>query len=239
MNIESLKELGLTQNQSLIYKALLDLGPSLAGQISRRTGLHRRTVYDVTETLIQKGLIGCILQNNKRLFQAASPEKFLDIVKQKETIVQELLPQMMSLYTQTQEKQETNFYKGKQGLKTVFEDQIETGKEILVLGGSPKAYDILQFYFEWFDKRRKKSKIKQKIIFSTSKDTKKIKKVPLTEIKYLPEKYSSPLAINIYGEKVAIILWRKENPFAIVIKEKEIAEGYKKYFELMWRVAKK
>jgi len=55
----------------------------------------------------------------------------------------------------------------------------------------------------------------------------------------LPEKYASPLAISIYGNKVAIIMWSKENPFAVVITQKEISEGYKKYFELLWRIAKK
>jgi len=109
-------------------------------------------------------------------------------------------------------------------------------KEILIIGASPLAYEILQFYFKWFDKRRKENKIKTRIIFNKSD---KKPKIPLSEIKYLPEKYSSPLAVNIYGDKVAIILWSKDNPFAIVIKNKEISEGYKKYFELMWRIAKK
>jgi len=236
MNIKILEELNLTHNEALVYKALLELGPSLAGQISRKTGMHRRTVYDVTEMLIKKGLIGYILKNNRRLFSASSPEKFLDILKQKQTSIQDILPEMMQLYTQTQEKQETNFYKGKLGLKTVFEDQIKTKKEILIMGASPFAYEILQFYFKWFDKRRKEKKIKTKIIFN--KTNKKIK-IPLSEIKYLPQKYTSPLAVNIYGDKVAIILWSKQNPIAIVIKNKEISEGYKKYFELMWRIAKK
>ena len=33
-------------------------------------------------------------------------------------------------------------------------------KEILILGASPRAYEILQFYFKWFDKRRVENKIK-------------------------------------------------------------------------------
>ena len=65
MDIAILKEAGLTTNESLVYKALLELGPSQAGIISRKTGLHRRTVYDTTERLIQKGIIGYILKNKK------------------------------------------------------------------------------------------------------------------------------------------------------------------------------
>lgn len=239
MELRILKDAGLTNNEAIVYKALLELGPSLAGQISRKSGLHRRTVYDVTEMLIKKGLIGYILQNNRKLFQASSPKKFLDILKEKENSISNILPEMMSLYAQTKEKEETNFYKGKEGLKTVLEDQLSSSaKEILILGANPIAYEIFEFYFKWFDKRRKEKKIKSKIIFNKDKSKKKIK-IPYSEIKYLPQQYSSPLAVNIYGDKVAIILWGKENPIAIVIKNKEISKGYKKYFNLMWKIAKK
>jgi sugar-specific transcriptional regulator TrmB len=238
MDREILKETGLTNNESLIYKALLELGPSLAGQISRKTGLHRRTVYDTTERLIQKGLIGYILKNNRRLFEASSPEKFLDIIKQKENSINRILPEMMSLYTQSNEKQETNFYKGRLGLKTVFEDQLKKGtKEILVIGGSLESQKVLPFYFKWYNQKRIKNKIKFKMIYNQKRKGKA--KIPFSEIKYLPQKYGSPMAINIYRNKVALILWNKETPLAIMIKNKEISEGYRKQFELLWKTAKK
>ncbi len=236
MESKSLKDLGLTQNESSIYKALLEIGPSLAGQISRKTGLHRRTVYDTTEMLIQKGLIGYIIKNNRRHFQASSPEKFLDIIKEKENLVNEILPEMMLMYKNTNEKQETNFYKGRSGIRTIFEDQLkENPKEILILGGSHLAHDIMSFYLKWYNMERTKKKIKMKIIFNEKPSKRKI---PHSEVRFLPEKYSSPMAINIYGDKIAIILWSKENPIGILIKNKEISGGYKKYFELMWKVAK-
>lgn len=236
MKIEVLREAGLTNNEALIYESLLKLGPCLAGRISRKTGLHRRTVYDTVEMLVKKGLVGYILKNNRKIFQASNPKRFLELLKEKENTIQEFLPDMIELYNQTKEKEETNFYHGRAGLRTVFEDQIETKKEILIIGANPLAYEILQFYFNWFDKKRVKSKIKTKIIFSRT--NKKIK-IPLSEIRYLPQKYSSPLAVNIYGDKVAIILWSKENPLAIVIKNNEISDGYKKYFELMWKISKR
>jgi sugar-specific transcriptional regulator TrmB len=231
---EMLKELGLTDSESRVYLALLDLGPSLAGQISRKTGIHRRNVYDITERLIKKGLIGYILKNNRRLFEAANPERFLDAMKEKEVEFQEALPGLKVLYGKTKEKQETNFYTGREGLKTVFQDQLEDSKEVLILGASHAAFDVLPFYFKWYDTDRVKKRIKVRIIASEKLG----KKIPLAEIRYLSQKYASPLAINIYKDKVAIILWKKE-PLAVVIKNAEIADSYKKYFELMWHVARK
>lgn len=231
---ELLKNLGLTEQESKVYLALLELGPSLAGQISRKTGIHRRNVYDITERLIKKGLVGYISKNNRRHFEASNPEKFLDIIKEKENELKDTLPELKELYGKTKEKQETNFYKGKEGLKTVFQDQLEGNKEILLLGASKSAFEVLPFYFEWYDKDRVTRKIKARIISSEKLG----KKVPLTEFRYLPQKYSNPLAINIYKDKVALILWKTE-PLAIVIKNKEVADSYRMYFELMWKIAKK
>lgn len=232
MNPQILEQLGLTKNEAKVYLALLELGPSLAGQISRKTGLHRRNIYDITERLIEKGLIGYILKNNRRLFEAVNPTKFKDILQEKQEQVNEALPHLSELYEKTKEKQETNFYKGIEGLKTIFQDQIGSAKnEILILGASNSAFEILPFYFKWYDKDRMRKKIKARIIASS-----KMKKIPLTEIRYLPQKYSNPLAINIWQNKVAIILW-KNPPLAIVIKNSEIADSYKKYFEVMWRTS--
>lgn len=230
--MQQLKQAGLTENESKVYLALLNKGPSLAGSISRKTGLHRRTIYDTTEMLIKKGLVGYILKNNRKLFQASNPNRILEIIQEKQNQVESILPELLTQYNSTKEKQETNFYKGKEGLKTIFEDQLDS-KEILILGASPKAYEVLQFYFKWYDKKRKQRKIKSRIIATD----KKIKKIPLADIRYLPQKYANPTAINIYDDKTAIILWAKE-PVAILIKNKEIAEGYKNYFELMWKIAK-
>ena len=81
--------------------------------------------------------------------------------------------------------------------------------------------------------RYKGAEIKVKIIAYD----KKITNIPLAEIRYLPKKYESPVAMNIYGNKTAIILWA-EKPIVIAIREKEIADSYRNHFELMWKLAK-
>jgi sugar-specific transcriptional regulator TrmB len=230
--MEELKQAGLTDNESKVYLALIDLGPSLAGQISRKSGLHRRTVYDTTEMLIKKGLIGYILKNNRRLFQASNPDRLMEIIKEKENIISPLIASLQEKYGKTKEKEETNFYKGKEGLKTVFEDQLKA-KEVLILGANEKAGEILNFYMHWYNNMRKKNKINARVI-THSRDF----KMPMADIRYFPDKYANPVAINIYGDKTAIILWANE-PLVILIKNKEISDGYRNYFELLWNIAKK
>ncbi len=239
MEASKLKALGLTENEALVYSTLLEIGPRPAGTISRKTKLHRRVIYDTTERLIGKGLIGYMVENGKKIFSAANPARFKEIEEERENKMNEILPEMIELFNSAKEKNggDTLFFKGKEGLKSVFEDQLSEKKEILIIGASEVAYEGLEFYFHWFDKRRVKEKIKTKIIFNKDVEGKN-PKIPLSEVRYLPEKYSSPMAVNIYGDKIAIILWNKVSPFAIVVRQKEIADGYRKHFEMIWKSAK-
>lgn len=229
-----LLQFGLTSNESKIYLALIDLGPSLAGRISRKTGVHRRNVYDSIERLIQKGLVGYIQQNNRNLFQASNPNRFLDIIKEKESLILPVVAELGLKFNKTLDKEETNFFKGKEGLRSVLEDQLNY-KEVLILGANPKAGDVMQFYFKWYNQTRMKKKIRLKIITHE----RWFSKLKLADVRFFPEKYSSPLAINIYGDKTAIILWSKSAPIAIVIKSKDISDGYRQYFDLLWKASKK
>ena len=228
-----LKEAGLTNNEENVYVALLDLGPSLAGKISRKTGLHRRTVYDVTETLIKKGLVGYILENNRRVFTAVDPQRILDVIDQKKNMLIPLIAELKQRFNTSKKKEQTNFYRGKNGLKMVFESQLDY-PEILILGATKEAYNAMPYYFKWFNERRKEKKVKIRVITTDRTINPRI----LAETKYLPEKHSDHMVINIYGGSVAMILWGKK-PFAIVIEQEEFASGYRKYFELLWRLAKK
>ena len=233
MNITLLEELGLTKNEAKVYVALLDLGTTKAGLLTRKTGIHRRNVYDTIEMLIQKGLVSYIKENNVKNYSAVEPKRLLEILKEREQNISSILPELQAKFNFTQTKKETVFYRGKQAVKSIFDDQIKDGKEVLVLGACPFAKDIIKYYFPKYDLQRKERKIRIKAIF-----TDKVKEtIPLSEIKYLSQQFSSPTATNIYGDKVAIILWTEE-PFAILINQKEIADSYRNYFELLWKQAK-
>ena len=59
----------------------------------------------------------------------------------------------------------------------------------------------------------------------------------LTEVKILPKEYMTPTHINVVGEKVGMILW-SEQPLGILIENREIADSFRTYFELLWKLAK-
>ena len=239
MDIKILEDSGLTNTEAKVYLMLLKSGSSLAGRITQETGIHRRSVYDALERLIEKGLVSYIKTNNRKYFQAEDPKRLADILKEKENTLSIVMPELEAMRKFVPEAKETLFYKGRFALRAIFNDQIEEGKEILVVGGSENVNEIMGYYFMHYDKERKKKGIKVRIIFKESaRKTDYVKTIPLADIRFLPDKSSSPLAINIYGDKTAMILWTQE-PIGILIKEKTVAEGYRRYFEVLWQNAKK
>lgn len=239
MDIKILEDSGLTNTEAKIYLMLLKSGSCLAGRITQETGIHRRSVYDALERLIEKGLVSYIKTNNRRYFQAEDPKRLADMLKEKEDTLSIVMPELDAMRKLVPETKETTFYKGKFALRAIFNDQIDEGKEILVLGGSENVNEIMGYYFMHYDKERQKKGIKVRIIFRESaRKTDYVRTIPLADIRFLPDKSSSPLAINIYGDKTAMILWTQE-PIGILIKEKTVAEGYRRYFEVLWQSAKK
>lgn len=55
MNIQHiLEKIGLSKNESAIYLALLELGPSQIAKISEKALIHRPLVYKALPSLIEK-----------------------------------------------------------------------------------------------------------------------------------------------------------------------------------------
>lgn len=231
---EKLVPLGLTLTEAKIYVTLVDLGRAQAGIISRRTGIHRRSVYDALERLIEKGLVSYIKENDKRYYTPTDPARITDLLKQTESDIGTILPTLKAKYAEHKQKQETTFYRGVEGIKTIFEDQIATGKDVFILGAAANADEILRFYLPHYTNKRITKKIKLHLVYAGKKHAKSI---PLGNIRYLPEEFASPVSTNIYDDKVAIILWSYE-PVALLIKNKQVAETYKNYFDLLWKLAK-
>ena len=239
MKQKVLEEIGLTASEARIYLILLEEGASLAGTISRNTGIHRRSVYDSIERLIQKGLVSYIKKNNRKYFEAVSPERLKEILQKKEDDLEKILPELKTLQHMTSEKNETLFFRGKAALRSAFDDQLEKAKTICIWGASVKATSALPFYFPHHDKIRIKKKIKAKLIFNDSdKNNKYLNSIPLAEIKFVPKEVKSETAVIIYEKNVLIVAW-KANPIGILIRENAIAAGFKSYFDFMWSIAKK
>ncbi len=236
MNTEVLKEIGLTNTEIKVYVTLLELGPSLASKISKTANVERTVTYHVLEKLIRKGIVSFVIKENRKYFSAAEPEKLRDLLREKEDILNQIIPQLVKLKKSEEQPLSIEVFRGKEGFKTVMEDLIRDKKPYYILGYTGKGPDIAKFWFVHWQKRRIKNKVKRYLLVHKGKENLKILKYPLTRIKILPEQiiHEPKTSTIIYSDKILLFLPLEE--FAgIRIKNKEIHDSYKEYFDILWK----
>ncbi len=238
MNENILEDIGLSKNEAKVYLALIELGSSTVSKISEKSGVHRTNCHDVLNRLIEKGLVAHITKNNARYYEATDPNSLLNILKEKEHKIKKILPQL-KLGKELAVKSEANIHEGLPAAKHILNHLLEKKETILVYGVISDVAELIGPFLEQFHKKRIKQKIWMKHIYNTdAKDRiNYLNKLQYTEARTLPREFDSPVATNICGDEVVLILWKKK-ALTIQIKNKEIADAYRRYFELMWKLAK-
>ena len=69
-----LEKLGLTKAEILVFSTLVQGGSSGIGNVIKKSQLHRGTVYNTLQRLIQKGLVSYVIKSNKKYFSASEPD---------------------------------------------------------------------------------------------------------------------------------------------------------------------
>ena len=226
-------------NEAKIYLALLETGQSLAGTIAEKAKVHRRNVYDALERLIEKGLVSHVIKSNHKYYEAVNPKKIISMLREKLNIASQTLPELLQKYKTSKSKQEVQVLQGIGGMKSFYDDMLKERKDISILSATGKAYTKLSYFIHSWNKKISKLSINMKVLWNYDAINKEgfIKELKKTESKILPRNFSTPTQIFIYGEKSAILIWSEE-PLCVLIKSKEIATGFKKYFDFMWKLSK-
>jgi sugar-specific transcriptional regulator TrmB len=233
-HIEILQTLGLTVIETKTYLTLLEIGKSLAGAIAERAHLHRRNVYDALEQLLQKGLVSYAVSNNRKYWNAIHPDKIRFIMKENENLVSSMLPELISKFSASKLKQTVEVFEGLGGMKSFFDDMAKLKQDIIMLFATGKAYAQMPSYMKGWDSDINQAKINVKVLLNSDGDKEPYSNYKYGEIKILPENFSTPTQIFIYGDKSAVAIWSEE-PIAILITSAEITEGFRKYFEFLWK----
>jgi len=238
MDIEVLKEIGLSETEIKVYLVLLDLGGSLAGDITKKSGVNRTNVYDALERLIDKGLVSYVLESNRKVFEPINPERLQEILRERQQKLNSILPELEAKYSQNKSKEEAVIFRGKRGIKSIFEDVLKGKNEVYVYGAESRFADMFPAYQEYWNKERLKLKLKINMIYNEKVRQRKINEnLRLSMMRFLPASYDFPSTIMIYGDNVVTIVW-KDVPLGFVVKSKEVVKSNMNFFNILWNIAK-
>ncbi len=255
MTSELFEKIGLTKGETKVFSALIKTGSTTAGAIIKETGMQRSAAYFCLDSLIRKGLVGYIVKNNMKYFEANKPESLFDFLKEKkieidmqEKELKKIIPIIFAKKIKAEEKgHEAKIYEGWKGVMNAYSDILEpmkAGDEAYAFSptagyGGANAERVRRLIRKVRLERAKK-KVRLKMIMSES--LKKTlgadqEETRYTEVRYLPEESMNPAVVHVYGSSVLTVLW-SETPVAFLIRSKGVAESFRNYFKLLWKQAR-
>ena len=245
---EKLEKLGFSPKEADVYVALLELGSAAVSDVSKKAGINRSTSYVLLESLAKKGFVSVSDKNNIKNFSVTPVEsitQYLNGLARQYTnmakIANDIVPDLKSLYLSSIPKSRVKFFQGVEGLKIAYEDTLTSKETIRAFADVENMHNTLPEYFPDYYSRRAKRNISIRGIFPDTPEAKERIKHDKTENReslLVPkDKYSFSPEINVYDNKIIFMSWQEK--FSLIIESQELADAFKKIFELSWQEAKR
>lgn len=144
------------------------------------------------------------------------------------------------------EKQKVTTYTGKAEFRKAHFEAVKQMKDnnelyVMIASGEKWYGSMGTEALKKFDKIRKDKNIIEKVVALETQrkgEQKGSKKRALVEMKFLPDEFDNMSDTVVY-DNITLITFHGDPVFAVMIKNKQIAESYKKYFDILWKIAKK
>lgn len=242
MLYDALQELGLTNAEIKAYVALLELGSSTAGPVLEKSGLQNSVVHRALHSLIEKGLINYVLEGRRRVYQATDPEQFYTYIDEKKRRFAELLPELKAHQQLASKHEVASVFKGLRGVQEIYHTMISLrSSEYLTFGGGIQCAQRMGVAW-WTNLHRKRveNRLRSRQVFDETVRPLggDILRMPFTNVRFLSSEFASFQETVIVADHVAINVFT-QTPYGLLVVDAQVADSYKKYFELLWTLAKK
>jgi sugar-specific transcriptional regulator TrmB len=238
-----LRQLGFNDNEIRVYLALLSCGTCSARRLAKDVELTKHTLNEVLKALQDAGLIGTFQKHKKQLFVAESPEKLLELAERRERgmadikrRVNELLPELKSIYAYGGAKPTVKYYEGMKGTEIILKDVLTTmselsGDKVYRVFASPRLRQFIYNNFPNFTKERIAREIRVRVLVLGEERPDR----PLMEQKTIPVRDGAPTYCFIYGPKVAFVsLDDSDSPTGVILEDARVAGTQRIVFDHIW-----
>jgi sugar-specific transcriptional regulator TrmB len=243
--LKGLEDFGLSEKEAQVYLALLPRRDVGSSKLVLATGLHKQFVYNALNKLEELGLSKHVIQNGRKKFSASTPTRIISLLEEKKLSAQAMVRQLQERYSGAHE-QDFEVFQGESAVLAHQYDlleRVEKDKEAFVICGPTETFLAMigPDEADEFEKRRVEKGLSIRYLGMESMrerliETKKWRK--LFEYRILPGGQSTGLldmdiwpdniTLNIFGDPV----------LTFTITNKAVAEGYREFFESLWRLSK-
>lgn len=232
----------MSRNEAKIYETVLENWRLWVSDIANKSEIHRRSVYDTIKRLIEKWMLFQVFESRENLYEAVSPQKLYEVLKEKENTFTRILPYLQKLQKNAPYKEAAFIYKGIEGYKNYMRDMTRVADDCYFLGakwnwitpGIPLSFE------ENFQEAMKRKWKKIQILFDPRvRSRKDILDKTSADYKFLPEGYETPGIVDVFWDYVVTFksagIWNFwENGTIFVMINAELAESYRTWFRFIW-----
>ena len=245
-HIDSLKRVGLSENEIRVYGSLLKNRDVKTGVLMNDTGIGSSAIYASLSELIRQGFVSYQVRNNIRYYRAEPPNKLVDTLKQETSSLQELGEMVLRAQSADSQRNPANLYEGMYGFKRAQEEfisHVEPGETITIFSyGKDFAKDTaLRTFFKESDEELLKKGSSARVLMDKSviptflKDR---KGMDIYELRSLPSKYFGLWGLSTSKKEATISIMVK--PYLVFkISNPVMVEGFRKNFDVLWEGAMK
>src|SRR3989338_1384287 len=210
---DTIEALGLSPEETALYRALLQGGALGVSALSKAAGLYRPTVYHHLPRLIEKDLVSEALNGKRRVYFAQSPERLRRLASSLTATLEAALPDLLHSYAASTNRPSIRYLYGVAGIRNAYYDLLSTIKkgDIVCRYESPRNYKEYARYIPDEYRRRilDQTEVDWQII--TNESTKKQKKPRLgRSFKAVHGLFVYDITQFIYQGKVSFIDFHHE-----------------------------
>ena len=238
---QELRDFGLSDNEITVYLAVLNKGTIKPADLAKQTGFARPYIYDVLQRLQEKGIVGTILQNQKRCYAALPPKQLVEVSKQRLEALEKVAQKLESLRLKPVQDIHVELQTGKFVFRTLLNDiliHLKKGDEALFYGVDDdflmRIDPLIKPRLDQYLAKIVRNGITERLI---AKEGNTILPQAKTAVyRFLPKETIGNLAFVTYADRLAMFLWGEPHHL-IFIQSKRVADSYRNQFDILWEKA--
>ncbi len=241
--LRQLESIGLTEKESRVYLALLPRHDVGSSKIISATGLHGQFVYDALDRLEKLGLAKHVIANGRKKFSANPPLRLLSIVEEKRLAAQNIARQLQERYSGKHE-QDFEVFQGETAFMMHQYDMLERiapDSEVVAICGPTENFlaTLGEGESDEFEKARVKKGMRVRYIGMESMRPRLAaarKWRQLWEYRIFPGSSTGLVDMDIWPDNLTLNIFG-DPVISFTITNKAVAEGYKEFFESLWKLS--
>lgn len=242
MDFKEFKEMGFTEREVKVYLALIELGNSTVGPISKKTKLQPSKVYETIEKLKEKGLVSYTIVSKTKYFQASDPKEILNLFEEKKRRFKDIVEELEKKQKYAKFQQTSIVHEGFKSFQAMFNwiADILTSKDYYyAFSFREEYYNPATFLLlKKFHQKLEKKKVDDRLI--GYQDFKKAIKKTFEDNKNFKIRFTKnlwPSVVIIFKDRTIHLVWG-ERPTAIEVISQQIHDQYKEFFLEIWKSSK-